>query len=300
MRTGTPIWVLAGGSGLIGSRLKQLLKEQEAEVRILARNPKPDEFFWNPEKAEMDESVLENADVVVNLAGASVMQGRWTQKRKNILINSRLKPAEFLLNKIREKQVSCFYMQASAAGYYGNNQTRKYKTENNKSGNDFLAILCREWEKCVQLYPEIPACILRFGIVLDPISGALPLMQMHVKWYMPSVQGSGRQGMSWIHIQDTVNAILFLASNRITGPVNLSAPNPVSNRNFMRLLSQKMHRPFIPFHVPVFMLKLLMGELADMITGGQYLIPQKLTEAGYRFLFPELGKALENLLTLQK
>lgn len=295
---GTKTWLLAGGTGLIGRRLADALKSQGHQVKVLSRKGSDG---WSPGKMPLSLDLLKNVDVVVNLSGASVGEGRWTAKRKKELLESRTQPIATLEEALSQLDTKPFFIQASAIGYYGFEQTEPFFTEKTEPGTDFLARLCMDWEAAAQNLKPVTAglAILRIGVVMDAQGGALPKMLMPVRWFAGAAPGSGKQGISWVHVEDVIAAILFIQANRHQGVFNVVAPDPQTMSQFMRAAAKQLHRPFWPFPIPAFVLKLAMGEQADLVVKGSLVKPSRLLDVGYVFRFPKLPDALKNLLTLQ-
>jgi uncharacterized protein (TIGR01777 family) len=291
-------WLLAGGTGLIGRRLADALKSQGHEVKVLSRKG-PD--GWAPGEKSLAPEVFKGVDVVVNLAGASVGEGRWTPARKKELLDSRIHPISTLQEALSQTDTKPFFIQASAIGYYGFDASTAVLTEENGPGKDFLAQLCVDWEASAQTLIPVTSglAILRIGVVLDARGGALPKMLAPVKWFAGAAPGSGKQGISWVHADDVVQAILFIAAHQQQGIFNVVAPEPLSMKQFMKEAAKQLQRPFWPFPIPGVLLKLAMGEQADLVIKGSLVKPSRLLEAGYIFRFPKLPDALKNLVTLQ-
>jgi uncharacterized protein len=299
MHSGTPRrWLLAGGTGLIGRRLTDALRSRGHEVKVLSRKGPGG---WSPGDKPLSLELLKDVDVVVNLSGASVGEGRWTAKRKKELLESRIQPIATLEEALSQLDTKPFFIQASAIGYYGFEQTEPFFTEKSQPGKDFLARLCVDWEAAAHTLQPVTAglSILRIGVVLDAQGGALPKMLAPVRWFAGAAPGSGNQGISWVHVDDVVAAILFVEAHRHQGVFNLVAPEPQSMTQFMREAAKQLHRPFWPFPIPAFVLKLAMGEQADLVVKGSLVKPTRLLDAGYVFQFPKLPDALKNLVTLQ-
>lgn len=297
--------LLAGATGFIGKSLIDELLRDRHELYLLTRhsskvNPRTGLSIlqWDGKTQGAWAQTASGVDAVINLSGAGIAEKRWTPARKKVLESSRIDSTRALVTFMHNspKRPSVF-LNASAVGYYGNVPDGNVP-ENAPHGKDFLSDLCKQWEdeakKAVSL--GIRTVLLRTGIVLEQGGGALAKMVFPFQIFAGGPLGSGKQWLPWIHREDEVGAILFALKNQnISGPVNLTAPHPVTMEEFCTSLGKVLHRPsWAP--VPSFALHLLLGEMADMLLGGQKAVPQKLSTAGYSFKFPELEPALKAIL----
>ena len=287
--------VVTGATGLIGSALVGQLRSDGYEVKKLVRRPvrNSDEVFWNPNLGEINLSSLEGTDAIIHLAGAGVGDKRWSAAYKSEILNSRLLGTTTIAKAASELGVKKF-ISASAIGYYGETGNRAV-TESDRGGEDFLSVVCREWEAAADLAGEIPTIKLRTGLVLDPTGGALGRMLPLFKFGFGGKLGSGKQWWSWITLHDQIRAINFLLNSKIIGPVNLTAPNPVTNQEFTAALARAMHRPAI-FPAPAFALRLALGGFSTEILGSKKVMPKVLTDAGFEFDYPHVSNALTALV----
>ena len=292
--------LITGGTGLVGTRLTQMLVDRNHDVVILSRNPKnKNEFKWDFSKNYVNTEAFKNVDYIIHLAGAGIADERWNAERKKIIIDSRVKTANLIFNAIKENSISIKgFISASGIGYYGAVTTTTIFKETDTVGNDFLGDVCKKWEDAAHQFSteSIPVTILRTGIVLAKKGGALNKMLPAFKLCLGGPIGNGEQGMSWIHIDDMIQLILFIIKHpEISGPVNATAPNPVSNAQFSESLGEALSRPaFIT--MPTAVLKLLMGEMSDLLTTGQFVVPKKALVHNYRFHHPDIKSALESLV----
>jgi len=298
--------VLAGGTGFIGSALIEALLERGDGVVLLTRDlpaaqrrwdGKVDARLWNGKDPGPWAMTLDGADAVINLSGESVAGGRWTPERKLALIKSRVDTTRALIAAIAAAaEKPLVLVNASAVGFYGTSPQGD-STEDAPRGTDFLAALCGQWERDARDAEKLDVRVVmtRFAVVLGQGGGALAKMLPPFKLGLGGPLGSGRQPFAWVHIDDVVGAILFaLDDARLTGPVNVAAPDAKTNAEFTKALGRALHRPaFLP--VPAFALKLALGEMSGMLLGGQRAVPKKLLERGYTFRHPTLDGALASL-----
>jgi uncharacterized protein (TIGR01777 family) len=286
---------ITGASGLIGSALVGKLKSDGYTVQRLVRRPtvSSEEIFWNPATQEIDLAALEGVDAVIHLAGAGVGDKRWTKKYKSEILNSRLLGTTTIANAVAQVKPKVF-ISSSAIGWYGETGNRAV-TEIDRGGDDFLAAVCREWEAAADLAGDVRTVKIRTGLVLDPTGGALGRMLPLFRFGLGGKLGSGKQWWSWITLHDHLRAIEFiLENNQISGPVNLTSPNPVTNQEFTSALARALRRPAL-FPAPAFALKLALGGFSTEILGSKKVLPSALTEAGFNFEFPHIGPALDAL-----
>ncbi len=296
---------ITGGTGLIGTSLRDHLASKEYSIRVLSRKSRSLEnaqvFQWDIQEATMDQSALSGVDAVVHLAGANLADKRWTDKRKKFIRNSRENSTRLLYDTLSDmdKKPEVF-ISASAVGIYGHD-TGGIEMEESRAnlGDDFLASVCKEWEEEARKIEElgIRVVILRFGMVLSMKDGALPKMVTPVKFGMGAPLGSGEQYYSWIHIDDLCRMIMHVMENdQVKGTFNAVAPEPETNKDFMKKIAKVLHRPFFMPNVPSFLIYLVFGELASTVVGGQKVSDDKIRSTGFEFEFNTLEKALIDLL----
>jgi len=287
--------IITGGTGLVGKRLSKLLIDKNHEVVILSRNPKhKNEFKWDVSNNYIDEEALLNADYIIHLAGAGIADKRWTAKRKEIIIDSRVKTANLLFDKITELNINLKgFISASGIGYYGEITTNTTYKETDKAGNDFLAEVCQKWENAAHQFStkEIPVTILRTGVVLSEKGGALDRMKTPIITPL----GSGKQFLPWIHIDDLCHIYIKAVEEQLTGIYNAVAPEHQTSKSFSKALAKSIKRPYLPIGVPGFLLKLMFGKMAKMLLEGSKISAKKIEKNGYSFRFKTLTKALNNL-----
>ncbi len=296
--------LITGGTGLVGTRLTELLLLKGYGVSYLSRSKEPVNqvkvYAWDIDNGYIERGALEEADYIIHLAGAGVADKRWTKSRKQEILDSRSKSTDLLFNKLRKNshKVKAF-LAASAIGYYGYDTGDALVTEESPAGDDFLAEVCQEWEFAVgQIRSlDIRTVSFRIGIVLSPHGGALAKLIQTIKVGAGAPLGSGKQYFSWIHIDDVCRAYIeALHNEQINGIYNLVAPHPVTNEELTRQAAHVLDKPLVLPHVPAFALKVAMGEMASAVLGGSKVSGGKLAATGFRFEYPDLTPALQNLL----
>ncbi|QIS10855.1 TIGR01777 family oxidoreductase [Nocardia arthritidis] len=288
--------VVAGSSGLIGTALVAALRRDGHEVARLVRRPTaaPDEFRWEPARAELDERALRGADAAVNLCGAGLGRRRWNGSFKQELRDSRITPTDVLANAVAAAGVPVL-VNASGVHYYGGATGDRVVDESASAGTGFLATLCQDWEAATRPAADagVRTVLLRSAVVLAGGGGMLGMLRPLYSLGLGGRLGDGRQYTPWISLDDEIGAILFaLDTETVAGPINSVGPAPVTNAEFTRALGRALHRP-TPFVVPAFALRALVGEFAEeAILHGPRAIPTALEEAGYQFHHPTIGAAL--------
>ena len=286
---------VTGASGLIGSALVGYLKSQGHTVQRLVRRAavSSEEITWDPIAGTVDMEALAGVDAVIHLAGAGVSDKRWTKKYKSEILNSRLLGTTTIAKAVAIVKPQVF-ISASAIGWYGESGNRAV-IESDRVGDDFLAAVCHEWESAADLAGDVRTVKLRTGLVLDPTGGALGKMLPIFRFGLGGKLSNGKQWWSWITLHDQIRAIAFLLENKVSGPVNLTSPNPVTNSEFTAGLARAMHRPAL-FPVPALALKIVLGGFSAEVLGSKKVMPQALTEAGFTFDYPHISSALEKLV----
>ena len=293
--------LLTGASGLIGSQVANALRARNDRVISVTRgNAQRDQsIVWNPVDARPSQalkSAVEQCDAVIHLAGENIASGRWTRKRKQAIRESRIRGTEQIVAAINAGQRKPeSFLCASAIGYYGD-RANEVLDETSLPGETWLSEVCRDWEaSAAQAQSRIVH--LRFGIILSKSGGALPQIMRPFRFGFGGPTGSGTQWMSWIAIDDAVRAILALLDSQTeSGPVNIVAPNPETNRKFSEQLGRVLHRPAL-LRVPATILRLAFGEMADeLLLGSQRVQPGILARSGFQFQYPTIESALAHLL----
>ena len=291
---------IAGASGLIGSAFIAAVEEDGAEVtRLVRSSPKSGEIEWHPNQDAIDPAKLEGFDTIVNLAGENVAEGRWTDDKKKRIHDSRVNGTHLISEAIAKlTHKPRVFLCASATGIYGDRPDETV-TEQSDSGGGFLAGVCREWEKATELASNAGVRVvnLRFGPVLAANGGMMEKMLTPFKMGLGGKIGSGKQYISWVSIDDVVDAMkLAMKDESIRGPLNIVSPNPVTNEEFTKALGDVLSRPTM-MGVPAFAARLAFGEMADeMLLTSQRVAPKKLKDAGFKFKDDELEPTLKRLL----
>lgn len=305
------IIVIAGGTGFLGGPLAEMYAEDGHEVRVLSRTvpsgetrhdpgtgvPGITRVGWIPDGSAGPWSpALDGADAVINLAGESLAAKRWNDATKRAIYDSRILATRSLVAALRGLTTPPpVFISGSAVGYYGACDNRPL-SERDSAGSDFLARLCVDWEKEAQPAADLTRVVLiRTGIVLERSGGALPEMMKPFRFFVGGPLGSGRQYVSWIHRLDWVEMVRWLVQTpEVRGPVNLTAPHPVTNRQLSRAIGHALRRPSL-LPVPGFALKVVVGEFAESLVTGQRVIPAAAQQAGYHFRYPELDQAFRGM-----
>jgi len=293
--------VISGASGLIGTQLVAKLSQSGHEViRLVRRSPKAGEIQWNPKSGTLDAAALEGADAVIHLSGAGIGDKRWSTSYRKEILDSRTDTTALLAKTIASlTRKPSVFLSGSAIGIYGARNDEQL-TEVSTHGTGFLAEVCEQWEAAAK--PAVDAGVrtvyLRTGIVLSPKGGALKKLLPLFKFGVGGKFGNGKQWQSWISIDDEIGAIEHLLTANVSGAVNLTAPNPVTNAEFTKVLASVLKRPAI-VPVPTFAPKIVLGgELADaLLFTGQRVIPAALNASGYSFKHSTLESALRSLLS---
>ncbi len=298
--------IITGGSGLIGRELTATLAYAGHEVIVLSREPsrvedlplKAKAVEWDGATPDGWGELANGADAIVNLAGANISAGRWTAARKQRLRDSRVNAGKAVVEAVRAAvNKPRVVVQASAVGYYGWRGNEDI-TESTSAGTGFLAQLCKDWEASTAAVEELGVrrIVARTGVVLSPDGGALPRMMGPCRFFLGGPLGDGKQWFPWIHFTDEANALkFFIESDSASGAYNLCAPTPVTNGEFCRILSRRMRRPSW-LAVPGFVLRLLFGEMADVLLKGQKQIPRHLQRSSFKFIYSTVDAALKDIV----
>ncbi len=296
--------LITGGTGLIGRELSAQLINKGYQVIILSRNRNLNKIVpgtrivsWDGMSLKGWENEMDQVDVVVNLAGASIGEGRWTIERKNEIYASRINAGKAIFNAIKLAKVrKRVLLQASAVGYYGNSGDR-ILDESSPPGDDFLSKLCVAWEASTANTDQfaVRRIILRTGLVLTPKAGVLKKLLLPFRLFAGGKYGSGEQWWPWIHIVDQIDAMIYLIENeKASGVFNLTSPQPLKMKAFGKALARALNRPYWA-PVPGVLLQMVLGEMSKIVLEGQRALPVRLLNTGYAFNFEYLSDALEDL-----
>lgn len=289
--------LITGGTGLVGQHLVEKLQNKNFEVAVLSRNPKKThEFRWNLADNFIDEKAFENVTCIIHLAGAGIADKRWTKKRKQEIIESRVASTQLIFKKVTEYNVPLkSFISASGIGFYGAITSDTIFKETDASANDFLGTVCKLWEHSIAecKTKECKSVILRTGIVLAKNGGALAKMKTPII----SPIGSGNQYLPWIHIDDLCEMYCnAIEDENVQGIYNAVSPEHQTSKTFSKILAKTIKRIFLSIGVPAFLLKLIFGEMAVLLLKGSRVSSEKIEKTGFQFRFRSLKEALKNLV----
>lgn len=299
------IILISGGTGLVGKALTKRLFAEGHDVRILSRNPKPSSsiksFHWDVEKNEIDEKAFDDVEYIIHLAGSGIADKRWTESRKKDIIDSRVNSVRLITDVVKKKNIQLkSFVGASAIGIYGMTTSEKIFSETDKGTDDFLSQTCIQWENAYQEIQSLSTknCIIRIGVVLSSDGGALKKLLPLFNLGLGSAVGSGKQYMSWIHLEDLVSVIQqSLFNPNFEGIYNAVSPEVSTNQSFSKQLAKSLSKPFFLPSVPSFLLKLIFGEMANVLLKGSRVSSQKLVNSGFQFQFHKLSEALKDIIS---
>lgn len=295
-------YLVTGGSGLIGRQLCRQLAINQHSVSVLTRNVRQAGRKLHPSVmvVEKIEAVKRPVDVVINLAGANLAEQRWTPTRKAVLVDSRVHNTRTLVDWVSTQQWRpSVLVSGSAIGWYGSDRADQVLTEDATPGDDFPSQICQRWEQEAMRAQNygIRVCCVRTGVVLDKEGGALLKMLLPFKLGIGGPIGTGKQWISWIAMKDMIRVLCWLAENESAqGPYNATAPNPQRNEDFAKTLGDALHRPTF-LRAPEAAIRVMLGEMAELVIKGQRVVPARLTSGGFSFTYPELGAALAQTLS---
>lgn len=293
--------LITGGTGLIGKQLTKLLIKKGYTVNLLSRTKtaKNNTFYWNLEQNFIEEEAIKTCDYIIHLAGANIAEKKWTTKRKQLLIDSRVKTANFLFEAVKKRNPTLKgFISASGIGYYGAITTAKIFTEEDKPSNDFISRICIEWENATKQFEiiNIRTVILRTGVVFAEKESALQKITMPIKFGFGGAIGTGKQSMPWIHITDLCEIYAAaIENNNLTGIYNAVAPEAITNKELTIRIANFLKKPLWLPNIPSFFMKLLFGEMAVILLKGSHVSSQKIQKTGFKFQFPTLKEALDKI-----
>lgn len=301
--------LITGGTGMIGKALTQMLTAKGYGVIILSRSKKksdqPNVSFavWDVEKQTIEVDAIKKADHIIHLAGANVAEKRWTENRKQEILESRTMSGALLVKALKENENKVkTVVSSSAIGWYGPDNKESAKNgfeETEPYYDDFLGNTCFQWEESTKKIEALGKRLvyLRTGIVLDNDGGALKEFKKPLQFGIAAILGSGKQIISWIHIEDLCRMYIYTIENNISGVFNAVAPNPVSNKTLTVELAKKLRgKTYIPIHVPSFVLKIGLGEMSIEVLKSATVNADKIRNKGFKFLYPSLDAALNELV----
>ena len=290
--------LIGGGSGLIGTRLTEILLQKGHQVHHLGRKAKDHEstgvktFEWDIHRQTIDKRAFEGVDVVINLAGANISGHRWTKAYKQEMLVSRTGSTQLIVNSIKDRN-DIQFISGSAIGYYGFGNDTEWFRETDPAGNDFMAQVTAEWEKIANQVKNL--AIIRTGIVISEHGGAVEEMAKPIKLYVGSPLGSGKQIVSWIHLEDECGIIMHVIENRLSGIFNATAPEPASNEKITKEIAKNLRKPLWAPNVPGFVLKVVLGEMSEVVLNGSKISSSKIQSTGYQFQYPTIESALHTV-----
>ncbi|MBL7759193.1 MAG: TIGR01777 family oxidoreductase [Sediminibacterium sp.] len=306
-----PVVLISGGTGTVGKRLTELLLQKGYTVQILSRNPGKavgslHYYEWNPGKQYIDPAAIASADFIIHLAGAGVADQRWTEKRKKEIADSRTVTSALLADALKRipNKVQAV-VSASAIGWYGPDATDNTTgfTESAPPYPDFLGETCRLWEESIAPVTALGKrlVILRTGIVLSNKGGAFAEFKKPLQFKTAAILGSGKQMISWIHVDDLCNQYIYAMEHpQVQGVYNAVAPHPVSNKTLtLKLAEQVCGKWYIPFYVPAFVLKTMLGEMSIEVLKSATVSADKIAAAGFSFQYPTIDDAIRELISTQ-
>jgi uncharacterized protein len=296
--------LITGGGGMIGKHLTSLLLAEGYIVSHLSRKAGKAgnviSYKWDPDKRSVDHDAFAGVDFIVHLAGANIGEKRWKESRKREILESRINSAGLLFDIVKSLKINLKgFIAASASGIYGSETSQKIFNETDQPADDFLGSVCRSWEESADQFGKsgIRTVKLRTGVVLEKNDSALSKIMIPAKFGFLVQTGSGNQYMPWIHISDLCRIYLkAIADSEINGAYNAVAPQHTTHKDFMKTLAGVMKTPLLPIPVPGMVLKLILGEMSDIILKGSRVSSQKLLNTGYRFLYSNLEDALFNVI----
>lgn len=295
--------LITGASGLIGRRLTEWLLQKGCRVSHLGRSIRKGvvpSFQWDPQKGTLDARAFEGVDTIIHLAGAGIADKRWNASRKKEILDSRIQSTTLLHDFLSTNPHGVrAIVSASAIGYYGFSLENTVLREDSPAGSDFLSSVVVQWEQAIDQLdlPGIRMVKIRIGIVLANNGGALKEMARPVAWGIGAPLGTGRQIVSWIHLDDLCGIFIKAVQDDLMhGVYNATAPNPASNRELMQAIAHRMGRPLLLPPIPPLILRMAVGEMADLVLFGSHVSSQKIQDAGFAYTYPTLQEALENLL----
>ena len=297
-----PVCLITGATGFIGQAISKFLLEMGYPVYGLSRNPAKETGLmrWNPQKLDGWEDVMTKARVIINLSGHSIGNSRWTKKTKTRILHSRIQSTNILIEALRKTSSQAdLFIQISGIGYYGS-RGDEILDENSTPGSGFLSQVSQEWEASTAKLESmnIRRVIFRTGLVLGPNGGALKRLLPPFRFFLGGIFGPGTQWVPWIHISDVCRALEFVISRpQIRGTINLTAPQPVTNRQMTQILGKILNRPTF-FTLPAWIIRIRLGKMGEeLLLSSQRALPRRLQQEGFEFSYPDLNSSLSSILS---
>ncbi|MGV0925081.1 TIGR01777 family oxidoreductase [Empedobacter tilapiae] len=291
--------LLTGGSGLIGSELTKILIENGHQVRILTRETDIEHPFYHWDKDKIDEKVFEDLDGIIHLAG-SLIAKRWTNSYKKEIFSSRVDTTNLLFDYVKKLNIDLkFFISASGTGYYGQVTSDKIFNESDEPNTDFLGEVCVAWENAAYQFEKIGARVVcvRTSLVLAKNGEGFKLLKKPIQLGIGANIGDGKQWMPWIHIADLLQVYAqAVEDEKMNGSYNASSPENINHSTFNHMLAKKMNKPFFMPNIPAFVMKLALGQMSDLVLKGSRIDTTKIQKIGFKFQYPTLKKALEELI----
>lgn len=295
--------LITGGTGLVGKHLSQKLIDKGYDIAFLSRSKNSIKsiptYVWDYKTGDIELEAFDNVDYIIHLAGANIGEKRWSERRKKILIDSRVSTGELLLKTIADNDIKIkAFITASGIGYYGAETTENIYTEKDNPSSDFIGKICVSWEKVADKFESIGirSLKIRTGIVLTKNKGALEKIIKPVKFKIGAILGKGNQYLPWIHIDDLCNIyIKAIKDNKMSGEYNAVAPNHLIYKDLIKLSGNVIGKPFIYINIPSFIIRLIFGEMSAILLKGSRISADKIIKAGLNFKFTEIEKALKDL-----
>lgn len=296
--------LISGGSGLVGSKLTEMLLAKGYEVAHLSRSSggasKVKTIVWDVDQMQLNAAEISEYDHIIHLAGAGIVDEKWTEERKRVILESRTKSAQLLRNAMAQNDKKpASFVSASAVGYYGFVTSDHIFKESDEAGNDFLAETCQAWENEVDQIKkfDIPTSKIRIGLVMSKAGGALKEMAKPIKLGFGAALGSGKQYMPWIHIEDLCRIFIYAMEHKLNGAYNAAAPaeNQVNNNAFTKAVARALKKPLWLPNVPAFVMKLILGSRSLLVLEGSRVDAQKIVSEGFEFNYEKLDKALNEI-----
>jgi uncharacterized protein (TIGR01777 family) len=296
--------LITGGTGLIGRILSKKLLDKGYEVAILSRSPNTSSdipvFHWNYETGKIDQQALNYCDYIIHLAGSNIGEKRWTKRRKQLILDSRIKSADFIYKTLEENNIKPkAFVSASAIGYYGSLTSERIFVEDDDYHKDFLGKTCKLWEQAADDFQDrgIRSVKIRTGIVFTKKDGPLAKMMTSFKFRLGAILGNGKQYVPWIHVDDLCEIyIKAIEDSNIKGAYNAVAPEHITYSELVRGIALFVKRPFITMRVPGIFIKIIFGRMSEILLNGSRISSKKIQQAGFKFRFPSIQEALAELI----